>query len=133
MQVDLISSIPGVGKATASIILTDLPEINTATDKQLTSLAGLAPMNRDSGSKNGKRYITGGRSVVRTSLYMATVASIKWNYIIKGFYQKLRAKGKPVKVAIVAAMHKLLLIIKSVINRQNKWVENYEIKSRNFS
>jgi transposase len=123
-QVDLITSIPGVGQATASAILTDLPEINTLADKKLVALAGLAPMNRDSGTKNGKRFIAGGRAFIRASLYMATISSIKHNHLIKKFYQKLRAKGKPAKVAIVAAMHKLLLVIKSVINRQSKWVEN---------
>lgn len=123
-RVKLITSIPGVGKTTASIILTDLPEINTISDKQLSCLAGLAPMNRDSGTKNGKRYIKGGRAIVRTSLYMATIALIRCNYLIKEFYQRLRSKGKPAKVAIVAAMHKLLLIIKSVVCRQTKWVDN---------
>lgn len=122
-QVDLITSIPGVGQTTASVVLTDMPELHTISDKQAAALAGLAPMNKDSGTKSGKRFITGGRASVRTSLYMATVASIRSNYLITNFYQRLRAKGKPAKVAIVAAMHKLLLIIKSVINRQSKWVE----------
>lgn len=125
-QVDLIASIPGVGQITAVVILTDLPEINTVTDKQLSSLTGLAPINRDSGTKSGKRHITGGRANVRTALYMATIASIKFNHLIKEFYQRLRAKGKPAKVAIVAAMHKLLMIIKSIINRQTGWIENMQ-------
>ncbi len=123
-QVDLMESIPGVGKITASIILTDLPEIRTLEDKKLSALAGVAPMNRDSGSKKGRRRIIGGRATLRKFLYMATIASIRFNHVIRSFYQRLRKKDKPAKVAIVAAMHKLLFIIKSVLQRQSVWVEN---------
>lgn len=118
-QIELLTSIPGIGQNTASAILTDLPEINTVDGKQLSALAGVAPMNRDSGTKSGRRYISGGRANIRTVLYMATIASIRCNKLIQTFYKRLRDKGKPAKVAIVAAMHKLLLVIKSVINRQS--------------
>jgi len=119
--IDLIISIPGIGSVTACAILTDLPEIYSSTGKQLTALVGVAPMNRDSGTKTGKRYILGGRAHLRKALYMATVACLKWNHLIREFYLKLKKKGKPTKVAIVAAMHKLLLVIKSVITRNSKW------------
>lgn len=122
-QVVLIESIPGVGKITASIILTDLPEIIMLDDKKLSALAGVAPMNRDSGNKKGKRHIIGGRANLRRLLYMATIASIRFNPVVSAFYKRLREKGKPAKVAIVAAMHKLLFIIKAVLKRQSVWVE----------
>lgn len=119
--IDLITSIPGIGCVTACAILTDLPEIYSSTGKQLTALVGIAPMNRDSGTKTGKRYIQGGRAPLRKALYMATIACLKWNPFIREFYLTLKKKGKPTKVAIVAAMHKLLLVIKSVITRNSKW------------
>jgi len=125
-QIDLITSIPGVGQITASAILTNLPEIKSVDNKQLSALIGVAPMNKDSGTKSGKRRIIGGRANVRNSLYMAAVASIRSNHMISKFYKRLRDKGKPAKVAIVAAMHKLLFIIKSVLKRQTVWIEYHE-------
>jgi transposase len=123
-SINLLKSIPGIGNLTAAILLTSLPELGKIEDKSLCALAGVAPINQDSGSYKGKRQIKGGRSIIRESLYMATISSIRCNSVIKNFYQRLRAKGKPAKVAIVAAMHKLLLIINSVFKRQTSWVES---------
>lgn len=123
-KIDLITSIPGVGRNTAVVILTSLPEIESLENKQLSALVGVAPMNKDSGTKNGKRCIIGGRLYVRNFLYMATIAGIRFNHLVRSFYKRLRDKGKSAKVAIVAAMHKLLFIIKAVLQRQSVWVEN---------
>lgn len=121
---NLYRSIPGVGQLTAIRIITDLPELSSCSLKKLAALVGVAPINCDSGKTRGKRYIRGGRCKVRSYLYLAALSAIRYNSIIRTFYQKLRQKGKPAKVALVAAMHKLLSIIKSIAKRQTPWVEN---------
>jgi transposase len=124
--IDLLKSIPGIGELSAATIITALPEIGQIEDKSLCALVGVAPMNRDSGKYRGKRQIKGGRSVVREILYMAAISSIRCNSVVKNCYRNLRSKGKPAKVAIVAAIRKLLLIVNSVFKRQTPWVENYQ-------
>lgn len=120
-QVKNLTSIPGVGFITGVSILAYLPEINSVNDKALTSLVGLAPMNKDSGQKTGKRKIQGGRASIRRVLYMATLTAKRYNSVIKEFFERLSAKGKAFKVAMTAAMRKLLLIIRSVAIRQTPW------------
>jgi len=122
-QIDLYSSIPGIGKQTAAMMLVYLPELGKGTDKQVVALSGLAPMNCDSGQFRGKRRILAGRTKVRKALYMATLTAIRFNKVIKVFYERLYAKGKAFKVAMIASMRKLLLILNSVSKRQSKWVE----------
>jgi len=121
--IDLLQSIPGIGKLTAIRIIVDLPELTSLPFKKLAALVGVAPLNYDSGKMRGKRYIRGGRSKIRSALYLATLSAIRYNSVIKAYYQKLRQKGKPGKVAMVAAIHKLLAIIKSVAERKTPWVE----------
>lgn len=121
--IDLLQSIPGIGKLTAIRIAVDLPELTSLPFKKLAALVGVAPLNHDSGKIRGKRYIRGGRSKIRSALYLSTLSAIRYNSVIKAYYQKLRQKGKPGKVAMVAAIHKLLAIIKSVADRKTPWVE----------
>jgi transposase len=126
----LLESIPGVGFLTAATVLTGLPELGELGDKELSALVGVAPMNADSGKYQGKRSIKGGRRVIREILYMATIASLRCNKVIKDYYHRLRAKGKPGKVAIVAGMHKLLRIINSVFKRQSPWEEELSLAGK---
>lgn len=122
-NVNLLTSIPGIGKQTALMILTLLPEIGSIGNKQLAALIGVAPFNRDSRQFRGKRYIQGGRKTLRKALYMSAVAAVRWNKSLSEFYYRLRAKGKPGKVAIVAVMNKLIAMINSVYKRRSYWVE----------
>ena len=119
--IDLLISIPGVGLLTAATVFASLPNLGRISQKFLTALIGLAPFNRDSGKTFKKRSIYGGRSNVRSALYMATVASLIHNPLLKSFYHKLKAKGKPAKVAIVACMRKLLILLNAVAKRQSPW------------
>lgn len=107
------------------MVLAYLPELEDCTNKSVAALVGVAPLNNDSGKKRGKRKIKAGRSVIRSTLYMATMTASRYNRVIKEFYERLRKKGKPYKVAMTAAMRKLLLIIQSVLKRKTPWIENY--------
>lgn len=110
-----LTSIAGVGTRTATLLLAQMPELGTLNRRQAAALAGLAPFNRDSGSMRGKRIIYGGRRAVRSGLYMAAVAAIRHNHILAPFYQRLRAAGKPPKLALTAVMRKLLLALNSIL------------------
>lgn len=120
--VDLYTSIPGVGLLTALRLIADLPEILSCDEKQIAGLVGLAPMNKDSGNMRGRRYIMAGRPKIRRALYMAAISGIRCNTYLKAFYTKLRARGKPAKVAIIACARKLLILIMSIAKRQTPWV-----------
>ena len=120
----LLESIPGIGAVTAAILIAELPELGIADKKQIAALAGVAPMNRDSGQWRGQAHITGGRLSVRCSLYMATLPAIRFNPAIKDFYQRLGAEGKAPKVAITAAMRKLLIIANAVIQQNRPWANH---------
>jgi transposase len=122
-QVELLCSIPAIGTQTALMVLAYLPEIAESTPKQLASLVGVAPFNRDSGQYRGKRFIQGGRQALRKSLYMAAVAAIKWNQPLADFYQRLVNRGKSAKVALVAVMNKMLRMIRSVYQRGTPWID----------
>jgi len=111
----ILCSIPGIGKVTSAILLSDLPELGSIDRKKIASLVGVAPFNNDSGRFRGKRRIKGGRPTVRTVLYMATISAIKCNPVIRTFYKHLLDKGKIKKVAIVACMHKMLVYLNSII------------------
>lgn len=117
----LLQSVPGVGPTTAITLLAELPELGTLTAKPLAALVGVAPMNRDSGRKRGKRRTSGGRSSVRKVLYMAALTAIRWNPVIRAFYQRLKNAGKPAKVALTACMHKLLLILNAILKTRTPW------------
>jgi transposase len=118
---ELLRSVPGVGKVLSSTLLAQLPELGMLNRKQIAALAGLAPFNRDSGSLRGSRCIWGGRAQVRRVLYMATVAAVRSNPVIKNFYSQLRARGKYPKSALTACMRKLLVILNAMLHNQTLW------------
>jgi len=127
-QLKRIESIPGVGHLTSTIVIAYLPELLIADDKAIAALVGVAPMSRDSGNKSGKRSIVGGRTQIRNVLYMAALTATQHNPVLKEFYNRLRKeKGKPFKVAIVAVMRKLLMIIKSVATRGTEWKDDVSL------
>lgn len=118
---ELYTSVPGIGLITALRLIADLPELLTHTDKQLAALIGIAPMNHDSGKMRGHRRIIAGRAKLRRILYLATISAIKFNPLIKSFYTKLKSKGKPGKVAIIAGSRKLLMVLRSIAQRKTPW------------
>jgi len=121
----LLKSVKGIGKKTAAALIAYLPELGTLEERQIAALAGLAPFNCDSGKMRGRRMIWGGRSSVRTSLYMATIAATRFNKAIKTFYQRLVNAGKPKMVALTACMRKLIIIINAMVKSNQPWQENY--------
>jgi transposase len=120
-QQAILTSVPGVGLVVASTLLSSLPELGTLTTKQISSLVGLAPMNCDSGQMRGKRRITGGRASVRAVLYMAALVAVRYNPVIRAFYDRLLARGKLKKVALTACMHKLLIILNAMLKQKTVW------------
>lgn len=118
---DLVRSVPGVGPNTSRVLLGRLPELGDLTTKAIAALVGIAPVNRDSGSFRGKRTIAGGRADVRAALYMAAFSATRCNPVIRAFYQHLRAQGKPFKVALVACMRKLLVILNAIVKSRTPW------------
>ena len=117
----LLKTVPGVGDILAFTLIAQLPELGKLNRKQIAALVGVAPLNRDSGKFKGKRIIWGGRAQVRSALYMATIASIRFNLTIKEFYLRLLDAGKPKKVAITACMRKLLITLNSMIKNGSTW------------
>lgn len=117
----LLQSIKGIGPVVAAGIISDLPELGCVTAKEIAALAGVAPYNRDSGNLRGKRAIWGGRASVRCILYMATLVATRYNAQIKAFYQRLCNAGKLKKVAIIACMRKLLIIMNAMIKNNQTW------------
>jgi len=120
-QEDLLRSVPGVGPVLATTLLADLPELGRLNRRQIAALVGLAPLNWDSGQQRGTRHIWGGRAPVRPTLYMATLSAVRCNPIIRGFFERLSAAGKPRKVALVACMRKLLTILNAMMQRRTGW------------
>ena len=121
---DILSSIPGVGEATANALMVETPELGRLDHAQAASLAGLAPVARDSGQTRGKRSIRGGRPRARRALYMPALAAIQFNPHLKAKYEAMIKAGKPAKVAIVAIMRKLLILANALIRDQRKWSPN---------
>jgi transposase len=117
----LLRGIMGVGPVFSATLIAFVPEAGTISHKQLASLVGVAPYARDSGTKEGRRRICGGRSDVRRVLYMATLAALRSNSAVKEFYRRLEQKKKAPKVAIVACMHKLLRVINAVLRHGSTW------------
>lgn len=116
-----VESVPGIGFVTAATLVADLPELGHLNRQKIAALVGLAPFNRDSGKQRGKRRIFGGRSSVRSVLYMATLSAIRHNPVIKEFYQRLLDKGKLKKVALTACMRKLLVILNTMVKSGQDW------------
>jgi transposase len=120
-KIQLIQSVPGLGKVTAATVVADVPEIGKLNRQQISALIGLAPYNRDSGAMKGKRSISGGRKSVRCVLYMAALAARRSNPLIKAFADRLAQHGKPFKVIITACMRKLLVILNSILKSGQPW------------
>jgi transposase len=118
---DLLKSMPGIGDVTARTLIAELPELGSLTRRQIAALAGVAPLNRDSGTKRGKRRTGGGRPTVRTALYMAVLAAIRHNLPAAAAYARMVAAGKPKKLAMVACMRKLLTILNAILRDKNPW------------
>jgi transposase len=118
---DLLTSVPGVGGITARTLIAELPELGGLDRRGLAALVGVAPINRDSGQWRGHRAIAGGRTAVRTVLYMATLTAIRWNPVLAAHYRQLVARGRPKKVALVACMRKLLGILNAILRDQTPW------------
>jgi transposase len=117
----LLRSFGGVGQGTSRTLIVDLPELGTLNRKQIGALVGVAPFNQDSGKMRGRRAIWGGRASVRSMLYMACVAALRCNPVIRAFYDRLRNAGKPVKVALTACMHKMLTILNAMVKHNRPW------------
>lgn len=122
---DLLKGVPGVGPVLSITLLAELPELGSLDRRQAASLAGVAPLNWDSGGMRGKRMIWGGRAEVRTALYMAVLSAIRYNPVIKDFYHRLLGANKPKKVALVACMHKLLTILNAMLKHRRPWNQDY--------
>lgn len=120
-QFQLLTTVPGVGKVVATTLVAALPELGCLLDKQISNLVGLATLKRDSGTFRGKRRIIGARAQVRSTLYMATLVAVRFNPVIKAFYERLLGRGKLKKVALTACMHKLLLILNAMVRQQQPW------------
>jgi transposase len=121
-QENLLRTVPGVGPVLATTLLADLPELGRLNRKQIAALVGVAPLNWDSGQQRGARHIWGGRAPVRTALYMATVSAVRCNAVIRAFFERLCAAGKPKKVAITACMRKLLTILNAMMHSRTGWL-----------
>jgi transposase len=119
----LLRSVPGVGPVLAATLLAELPELGQLTRKQIAALAGVAPFARDSGTLAGRRTIWGGRAKVRGPLYMAALVGARRNPVLRAFYESLRDRGKPAKVALTACMRKLLVTLNAMLRDQSAWRE----------
>jgi transposase len=126
-QEELLREVPGVGPALTFSLLANLPELGTLSSKQIAALVGVAPLNRDSGRWRGKRAVWGGRANVRAALYMPTVVAVRWNPVLRDFYQRLVATGKPKKVALVACMRKFLVILNAMLKHRTPWRTNHAL------
>ena len=123
-QEDLLRSFNGIGPVNARTLLIELPELGQLDRKKIAALVGVAPIADDSGKRRGHRCISGGRAQVRSALYMAAVTAIRSNACIREFYQRLRAAGKPGKVALTACMRKMLTILNAMVRTQTRWQQS---------
>lgn len=120
-QDDLLRSVPGIGPATALTLLAEVPELGHLDRKAIAALVGVAPLACESGALRGRRVVWGGRARVRAALYLAALVATKHNPVIRAFYERLCAAGKPKKVALTACMHKLLLIAHAILRHRTPW------------
>lgn len=120
-QQQILQSVPGVGRVTARTLIALLPELGQLSRQQIAALVGVAPMNCDSGTMRGKRFVMGGRATVRAVLFMAALVATRWNSTIAEFYDRLLAQGKAKKVALVACMRKLLVMLNAMLKHNQPW------------
>jgi transposase len=120
-DVGILSSVPGIGAVTVSVLLVELPELGQLNRGQIAKLVGVAPLINQTGTSDRKRLVRGGRSQVRNVLYMATLVATRCNPVIQSFYQRLLARGKPKKLALIASMRKLLTILNDMVRNQQSW------------
>ena len=118
---ELLRSVPGIGPVVSCTLIAELPELGRLGRRELAALVGVAPINWDSGARRGERHIRGGRAPVRRALYMAALVGMRKNEVVRAHYQHLRAAGKPPKVALVACMRKLLLILNAMVRTGQPW------------
>src|SRR3989442_1881833 len=119
---NLLQTVPGIGPIVSYTLLGELPELGTLSHKQIAALAGVAPLARDSGVLRGKRMVWGGRASVRTALFLAALCGRRWNPVLKVFYERLIAAGKPKKVALIACARKLLTILNAMVRNSTRWM-----------
>jgi transposase len=124
-QARRFEAIKGVGPATCATILAFMPELGTVSSARAAKLAGLAPLNCDSGKARGKRHVWGGRSIVRSMLHMAMLSAVRYNPVIQAFYERLIAAGKPKQVALTACSHKLLRILNAMARTGQPWSDKF--------
>lgn len=118
---DLLKSVPGVGPVIASTLIAELPELGRCDRREIAALAGLAPFTRQSGQWRGKSFIGGGREAVRTALFMGAMVAMRHNPVLKAFFDRLVAAGKPKMIALVAVARKLLTILNAIVRDKQKW------------
>ena len=118
---DIIQSVPGVGNVVAFSLLSNMPELGYITNKQAAALVGVAPINKESGIFKGKRMIRGGRHQIRTAMFMSMMSAMQCNPIFKATYQRLVAAGKPKKIAIIACVRKMIVILNSMVRDGVMW------------
>lgn len=123
---ELLRSLKGIGPITSGTLMTSLPELGELDRRAIAALVGVAPFNRDSGAFRGRRAIWGGRAQVRHTLYMAATSAIRSNPVIKPFYERLIARGKPHKVAVVACMRKMLTILNAMLRTKTPWTPAFQ-------
>ena len=118
---DLLQSVPGVGPVLSTTLIAELPELGRLNRKQIATLVGVAPLNCESGILRGRRIVWGGRAQVRAALWMGTLVAVQHNPVLRQFYGRLVAAGKPKKVALTACMHKLLVILNALLRQRARW------------
>jgi transposase len=126
-QVQRFAAIKGLGTTTCATVLAFMPELGTITGARAAKLAGVAPLNQDSGKTHGQRRVWGGRSVVRSALHMAMLSAVRFNPVIHAFYQRLIARGKPRKLALTACSHKLLRILNAMARSGEPWSDKFHV------
>jgi transposase len=125
----VLTSVKGIGEVTSTMLIALLPELGQLTHKPLGRLVGIAPLNDDSGTREGTRHCFGGRADVRAALYLPTLTATRFNPVIKAFFQRLMDKGKPFKVAMIACMRKLLTILNAMARDNTRWADRLALSS----
>lgn len=117
----IAQSVPGIGPVAAALLIAELPELGLIKSKPIAALAGVAPYTRQSGSYRGNAYIGGGRSYLRHTLYMAALSAARWNPVLKDFNDRLRNAGKKPKVALIAVVRKMIVILNAMFRKEEVW------------